>query len=427
MSILSQFKQSQNTDFPNVRPSLDLRFALAKKLDPRITFTRASTATYVGSDGIMRTAAVNEPRFDHDPATGQSLGLLIEESRSNLVTDSIILSNMDDIANVTVTNNSIISPDGTQNASKIEETIVKGLHSTSRLNVTTSASTTYTISGYFKKGERNIVGISFRNNTFWGVGAPSAIFNILTGVLVGTSGTINSTSITNVGNGWYRCSVTATRDGSGTVTSGIAVTIYSNAGNNNYQGESGSGLYAWGLQMEAGAFPTSFIPTFGSQVTRSADNASMTGTNFSSWFNQTEGTVYADLRDYKSSSVGNFGISIGSASNNYFAFPYISSSGSLANGVFWKETALAKTIDFPNGGAGGKYAISYKNAQSFYGYLNGNRGDVEAPPYPNPVGYNELYIGRGHFSPTKYQNFYIRRLTYYPLALTDEQLINLTS
>jgi hypothetical protein len=85
MSILSQFKQSQNTDFPNVRPSLDLRFALAKKLDPRITFTRGSTGTYFGSDGLMRTAGVNEPRFDHDPITGQSLGLLIEESRTNNV------------------------------------------------------------------------------------------------------------------------------------------------------------------------------------------------------------------------------------------------------------------------------------------------------------------------------------------------------
>ena len=70
MSILSQQKQSVNTDFPNLRPSLDLRFALAKKLDPRITFTRGSSGTYFGPDGIMRTAGVNEPRFDHDPVTG---------------------------------------------------------------------------------------------------------------------------------------------------------------------------------------------------------------------------------------------------------------------------------------------------------------------------------------------------------------------
>jgi len=83
MPILSQQKQSQAPDFPNVRPSLDLRFALAKKLDPRITFTRASSGTYFGPDGLMRTAGVNEPRFDHDPITGQSLGLLIEERRTN--------------------------------------------------------------------------------------------------------------------------------------------------------------------------------------------------------------------------------------------------------------------------------------------------------------------------------------------------------
>ena len=92
MSILSLQKQSQNTDFPNVRPSLDLRFALAKKLDPRITFTRGSTGTYFGPDGLMKTAIENEPRFDHDPITGQSLGLLIEESRTNLITNSNTLS-----------------------------------------------------------------------------------------------------------------------------------------------------------------------------------------------------------------------------------------------------------------------------------------------------------------------------------------------
>jgi hypothetical protein len=71
---------------------LDLRFAQLKALDPRITFTRASTGTYVGSDGLIKTATTNEARFDHNPATGESLGLLVEEARTNLLLNSATLS-----------------------------------------------------------------------------------------------------------------------------------------------------------------------------------------------------------------------------------------------------------------------------------------------------------------------------------------------
>ncbi len=118
MSILSQFKQSQNTDFPNVRPSLDLRFALAKKLDPRITFTRGSIGTYFGSDGLMRTAGVNEPRFDHYPITGQSLGLLIEESRTNLVTYSEDFNSWTKFL-ASVSSNTATAPDGNTTADTV--------------------------------------------------------------------------------------------------------------------------------------------------------------------------------------------------------------------------------------------------------------------------------------------------------------------
>ena len=67
--------------YPTQRPSLDLDFANSKRLDPRITFTRGSTATYVDAEGVIQSAANNEARFNHNPVTGESLGLLVEESR----------------------------------------------------------------------------------------------------------------------------------------------------------------------------------------------------------------------------------------------------------------------------------------------------------------------------------------------------------
>ena len=71
-----------NTDTVTVRPTLDLNFARDKRLDSKITFTRNSVGTYVDANGLIQTAVNNIPRFDHDPVTGESLGLLIEESRT---------------------------------------------------------------------------------------------------------------------------------------------------------------------------------------------------------------------------------------------------------------------------------------------------------------------------------------------------------
>ena len=103
-------------DYPTIEPSLKLDFANARALDPRITFTRASTATYVGANGLIKTAGVNEPRFDHDPITGESLGLLIEESRTNSVEYSEDLSNAYWNKQNCSLGATTVAPDGTNSA-----------------------------------------------------------------------------------------------------------------------------------------------------------------------------------------------------------------------------------------------------------------------------------------------------------------------
>jgi hypothetical protein len=71
--------------YPSSDPTLDLNFAGARALDPRVTFTRSSVATRVGPDGLLQTVAPNVARFDHSPTTRESLGLLVEEQRTNLL------------------------------------------------------------------------------------------------------------------------------------------------------------------------------------------------------------------------------------------------------------------------------------------------------------------------------------------------------
>ena len=82
-------------EYPSIRPTLDLNFAATKTLDRRITFTRDSVGTYIDENGILKYASNNTPRFDHDPTTGESLGLLIEESRTNQIIYSRDLSYWD--------------------------------------------------------------------------------------------------------------------------------------------------------------------------------------------------------------------------------------------------------------------------------------------------------------------------------------------
>ena len=420
MSILSQFKQSQNTDFPNVRPSLDLRFALTKKLDPRITFTRGSTGTYFGSDGLMRTAGVNEPRFDHDPVTGQSLGLLIEESRTNFLTYSEDFSQgVWTKHNSSINSNVITAPDNTSNATKLIENTSNVQHMVYR-NLTSAVNTTYTFSFFAKSAERQYVLASFSGGGLSGdcvVGV-----SLIDGSVTTTSNSPENTSVTKLPNGWYRITLTKTTPSASAFQPRILISR-TGSSSQTYQADGTSGIYIWGAQLEQGSFPTSYIPTTASTVTRSVDNASMTGTNFSSWYNRTEGTLYANAKGLTGTT---FGCIVTLSDSGYGA----------GNGLLLRQ---GSSTVVESGGNTTSRSISissstvlFKTSCSFSGkilYLSGN-GKLASPlttlDYTGS-GTNTLNIGRLQPSGGQLFNGTISRLTYYPIQLTNQQLINLTS
>jgi len=92
--------------YPTIRPSLNLDFARSRTLDPRITFSRTTTGTYMDSDGLIKVASADEARFDHRYMNGQleSLGLLVEESRQNLLLNSVVTTSNWSVNSSTVTN-----------------------------------------------------------------------------------------------------------------------------------------------------------------------------------------------------------------------------------------------------------------------------------------------------------------------------------
>jgi len=275
-------------EFPTIAPSLDLAFALTKTLDPRITFTRASSGTYVDSVGVLQTATTDVPRFDHDPTTGESLGLLVEEQRTNLLVQSEDFSTTWTNAGSSENVNVQTAPNGTLTADALVDTTVSEAHQINQSVAGLPGNTAYTFSCFMKKGSKNFGSLAFGPNASWGGGSGAGVFfNLDTGTVglaTNATGTIQAFA-----NGWYRCTATATTVASpGTVTMRLGSSLGGTA--LTYIGDADEAIYLWGAQLEVEAFSTSYTPTLAATVTRSADVASISGSNFDGWYRQDEGT-----------------------------------------------------------------------------------------------------------------------------------------
>jgi hypothetical protein len=263
-------------------------------------YTPTTTQPITNYIPVLQTAAAGVARFDHNPITGESLGLLVEEQRTNLLTYSEQFDNDAWSKNgATVIANTVVSPDGTLTADKL----VEGSGSVSPYvrRDFGAASGRLMCSVYARAGER-----SFLQFTSWADPQDFQNFNLSNGTL-GSAG-INTqsqfSSITSVGDGWYRC-VAYIQPSGGRLISFNIVETASSGWNAAFTGNGYNGLYLWGAQSEgAFTFPTSYIPTTTAQVTRSADAASMTGANFSSWYRADEGTLYADFMRPNTNTIG---------------------------------------------------------------------------------------------------------------------------
>lgn len=247
-----------------VAPTLDYRFALDRReldavsLTDKLTVTRAATAAVNGINGYLELAGANVARFDHNPTTGESLGLLVEEESTNYIVGS------EDIGSwpipSTATSNIIASP--------VENTAY-GLNTSSSATVTLPSSSSLTFSGYFKQGSSRYVYVRAVN---WSV-VQRIYFDLQLGVF---SRAEQPTEVSNVfavsvGDGWYRCgfAIDTTADSSGL----FQITATDTNSNINAVGY----VYAWGIQAEEGSFATSYIQTTTNAVTRT-ESATIDGT-----------------------------------------------------------------------------------------------------------------------------------------------------
>jgi hypothetical protein len=366
---------------------------------------------------VLQTYENNVLRLDHNPVTGESLGLLIEEQRTNLLLRS---EEFDNAAWVkfasTITANTSTAPDGTVTADTFVANGTSNLH---RINQVVSAGSARTFSVYAKAGTNNFIQILFDSDV-----APWANFDLSSGT-VGSSGSNQTASIVPVGNGWYRCivstpSLTAAGPSVVIVTSSTAVRGEVNT--------LATTVLLWGAQLEAGAFPTSYIPTVASQVTRSADAASMTGANFSSWYSENNiGSFYAESNEIGGNNSGPFWLNDG-ANTRGIAYRRSTDGGALEasyrSASANRATAIAGSI-VPIGQSN-KVAVSFDAANtsvSANGAVAVSSSSSNIYPSINQVRVGFVQVAGG--SPFIWCG-HIRKLAYYPKRLADAELQALT-
>jgi hypothetical protein len=238
--------------------------------------TRSTTATFVGSNGLIQSAAINTARFTYNPVTLAPIGLLLEGARTNLLTGSadFTATYWATATNVVVTADNTTSPDGTSNADRLaDNTTTNVAHSISR-NYTFTAGA-HTLSVYVKRNDHRW----FRLLCFDGTTNFYANFDLLNGV-VGNKHASATSTITAAGNGWFRCTLTATTVAA--AGSAQIVMLASNATDvpSTYTG-TGTTLWLFGAQLEAASTASSYIPTTTTALLRGADALTQSGLIFS--------------------------------------------------------------------------------------------------------------------------------------------------
>jgi hypothetical protein len=379
-----------------------------------LTFTRASTATRVNAEGLIESVATGVPRIDY---TGGGCGkLLLESQRTNLMRNSEQLNSWLKL-DISVTSNSTTSPDGTQNADTITATGAGSLSHLIYQNLAFTSGTSYTLSVFAKANTSDYIQLVFAGQL---IANSYANFDLSSGTI--TASAFLTAKIENYGNGWYRCSVSATAGASLTNSQIVYLINSGTASRGQSFVQSGESVYLWGGSFENGSFPTSYIPTTTTAVTRLADAASKTG--ISSVIGQTEGVFYVEIAALVNDNSGRY-ISISNSTNNNRIiigfdtasnriYVYVTSSGSSQVSMFYEVSDI---LNF------NKVAFKYK-VNDFSLWVNGVERATDIigilPTSLTSITFNSG--GGGNIFYGKMQN-----LMLFPSALSDTELATLTT
>jgi hypothetical protein len=396
---------------------------------------RASIGTYIDSAGILQTAASGAARLQYNPQNLIAAPLLLlEPARTNELNYSEEFDNAAwNKVNTTVTTNALISPSGLTNAEFVTDNLTPGVEHYFEDAISVYTNQAYTQSIYVKAATGVTAAASF-TFTVVAVGSSSATSSITftqtSGVYTPaaqTAGLITSAVATYVGNGWYRCSVGYTLNGTVTFH---ALRIYPYL-NGLYTGTV-VGHYFWGAQLEAGSFITSYIPTTvapvqrladtstSSQTTRAADSATIT--NISSWYNSVEGTILSEAAVPFPEEYTGYQYILGNFNDGIMLYRQLDSQPVV-------RVRTASTDSFVNGfgvtwftSAVNKNALAYES-NNFAS--SNNSSTVTTDTNGSVPNVSTLAIG-SIGGTSNFLNGYVQNFIYYPARLSDYTLQGLT-
>jgi len=374
-------------------------------------------------DGTITNVSVKEvtrnnvPRIDY--TGGGCPHILAEPQRTNLVTYSEEISQYIE-TNTTVIDNNTTSPDGTVNASKITK---DGISANDRVmvdNLVISNTTNYSLSAFIKNDDIVNGGVStiaarvtggtlFRRGYEWSGSGLSFSTSY-------ANGTRTNEILEDYGNGWWRVGFSFTSDGT---EADIEIDI------DRENGTDTTAIFLWGTQVEAGSYPTSYIPTSGSTVTRNQDQFTRDG--IASLINSTEGVLFAEISALSDDNTGRYySLSDGTSSNRIRIGYSFTDNTIRALVISQGNTAFDYTHTTSDIKLFSKVAFSYKQ-DDFSFWIDGV--EVHSDTSGNtPTALSRLSFDDGKISGTG-GYFYgkVKQLQVYDTALTDAQLISLTS
>ncbi len=405
-------------------PSLRFGFASAPGfLGPRETLGRASTAVAVDRQGVLRTAAASTPRWEFDPVTGLSRGVLFEPQRSNMFLRARELDNAAwTKTGITVTANTAAAADGTSALETLAATAVGG-------NVaqacTVTAGNAITVSAYARASTSSHLRLSGND----GVNGVVCWFNLLAGTIGSNTAGIGTVQfgfndIEACDGELYRCSLTVT-----TSTGTAFAAAFAPAAADGVGTAIGDTIFAGDAQFEAlttAGHASSFIDTTNTTVTRSGDYLSMPTAG--AWFNAAEGTMVFDF--LVSRRTPDSGLVFGGVGDTFSNTIYLSRSNSsvfltvLSGSVH--QALIGKTLDWTIG-ARNRVAVAWR-ANDFAIVANGGTSALDTSG-ALPVGPVRLMIGAVPYSATGGSDCCdsISQAAYYPRRLADSVLQTLTA
>jgi len=357
---------------------------------------------------------IGKSRLNYDLLNGKVVNCphyLLEPARTNLFPQSqyFISGSGWSAANLNRTSNSLVSPDGTLNATKIEATGTGGHPLYDDLAAISNG--TYTFSMFLKKGENTSLA-----SMSDGYSTSNISFDLDAVTVSANTGSTLNPFIKEYNDGWFRVGYSLT------VTVGQtqpALYLFDANGQQSFTGN-GETMYVWGAQFEQGSYPTSYIPTNGTAITRAAETA--TGSGNAATFNSTEGVLMAEISALSNDTSSKLiSLTDGSQSNGIELFYFAGNSIYInlwSGGV--SQGFLNYEIDIENFN---KVCYTYKLNNTAL-WINGYKVDTDTSA-TMPIGLSELAFESGIGG----NDFYgkTRELQYFDSALTDAQLETLTS